>query len=247
MRYISGVILFVLLSVSLITYGRIAVSPSIVKFVSSESRVNNLQVSNVDDNYPAFVEVIVYKVGTNADASQYLSKLARPGAAGLLVAPTKFILKSKGAEQKARPGSYRMIRLSSTQAAGQIEKRYRVVVSPREAPVKIADNIGKQPGIRAGVRVLLSYGIVVSVLPKNPKSNLSIQRSGKMLTVKNTGNLFVRLLNGKQCNSKKVCRSINRDLFIAPKQTVAFSLPQALPVQFEKTTIIKQNEPLTTV
>lgn len=136
-----------------------------------------------------------------------------PGQLGVLVAPARMILEA---------GQRKLIRIASIGNPDQ-ERVYRVTVVPV---------VGEVSHDHAGLKVLVGYDVLVLVRPTNPRPALAGERQGNQLTVRNTGNVSVELVDGKQCDSTgRACAAIDGGRIYAGAEKL-FKINPLRPVQY---------------
>jgi P pilus assembly chaperone PapD len=136
-----------------------------------------------------------------------------PGQLGLLVAPARMILET---------GQRKLIRIASIGHSDD-ERVYRVTVVPV---------VGDISHDHAGLKLLVGYDVLVLVRPAIPRPALVGERKGNQLTIRNTGNVSVELVDGKQCDSTgRDCASVDGGRIYAGAQKI-FKINPSRPVQY---------------
>jgi len=135
----------------------------------------DFRVVNEDRKKPAYVnlQVEAYKAPDKTPAKSDAKKADSPKApprqeatvldprqSGILISPTKLVLP---------PGGTRLVRVRLIQPPGDVERRYVVRVAPVDGELIAAGGASKD--VRAGVRVIIAYGVVVIVAPLGSKSS----------------------------------------------------------------------------
>ncbi|HET9810463.1 MAG TPA: fimbria/pilus periplasmic chaperone [Sphingomicrobium sp.] len=114
-----------------------------------------------------------------------------PEQLGLLVSPKRMILES---------GQRRIIRVATIGPAANRERVYRVTVKPV---------VGELSSETSGLKLLVGYDLLVLVRPADLQPRVTGTRSGKLLTLRNMGNVSVELVDGKACDrSGKRCEPL---------------------------------------
>jgi P pilus assembly chaperone PapD len=182
---ISYILILVCCFYSLVASAGITPFPMVLRFKSGEIR-QDFEVKNNDTEKVAYVDISVraYKPPNNrppSDAkadgkadtpSAEVNTSASPGhpadtnakkapqtpltpqQSGLLVSPTKLVLP---------PGAKRLIRVQLLQPPGAVERRYTILVKPVEGdPISLKSS---RDDVRAAVRVVVAYGVVVIIPP----------------------------------------------------------------------------------
>lgn len=162
-------------------------SEVIVDFEPGASTTRDIRVENRgSDTY--YIETAVALV-EDPDARPIKKKtFVNPAEAGLLVTPNKMVLS---------PSEEKQIRFLLTQPQGDAERVYRVSVVPKIGKVELKED--EASGKATGVKILLGYDVLVIVRPKDQKVQLQIERKGKKLFAKNSGNTNVLLWKIRQC------------------------------------------------
>jgi P pilus assembly chaperone PapD len=104
-----------------------------------------------------------------------------PTTLGLLVSPSRMILE---------PGQRRLLRIAAVAATGEHEHVYRVTVKPV---------VGSVQSATSGVKILVGYDVLVVVRPSTVNPVVTGTRRGQSLTIVNSGNVSVELIEGRQC------------------------------------------------
>ncbi|WP_298636128.1 fimbria/pilus periplasmic chaperone [uncultured Umboniibacter sp.] len=157
------------------------VDRSIVEFVAGQAPQQDIRVSNRgDDQMYVQVEVLdVLQPGTQQEVREIVTSLSDMT---LLATPKQFVLP---------PQSERAVRLVALAEPGQVDKVYRVNVTPILPPLAESES--------SVVRVVVAYQLLVLVLPENPREELVVTRDANTLKFENRGNSYVLLADGKQC------------------------------------------------
>ena len=183
MKVISSVLLSFLVAAS--ASANMFVDRSIVEFVAGQAPQQDIRVSNRgNDQMYVQVEVLdVIQPGTDEETREAVTNLADMT---LLATPKQFVLPPQGE---------RAVRLVALAEPGEVDQVYRVNVTPILPP--LADTEASV------VRVVVSYQLLVLVLPENPREDLVVTRDGKVLKFENRGNSYVLLADGQQCITEK--------------------------------------------
>ena len=111
-----------------------------------------------------------------------------PEKLGLLVSPARMILE---------PGQRKLLRVASLGAPADKEHVYRVTVKPV---------VGGIEGSDSGLKLIIGYDVLVLVRPAKPLAVLAGSRRGRELTLTNSGNVSVEVVDGRQCSgARKPC------------------------------------------
>lgn len=177
--------LLVLVSLPCSAIANMFVDRSIIEFVASDGRQQDLRVSN-RGNDQMYVQIEVLDVQNPGADNEQRVTLTDLSEMSLLATPKQFVLPAQGE---------RAIRLVSLQEASDVERIYRVNVTPVLPP--LADNEASV------VRVVVAYQLLVIVQPVNPIEDLFVERRGDVMYFENRGNSYVLLAEGEQCSSSE--------------------------------------------
>jgi P pilus assembly chaperone PapD len=146
---------------------------------------NSRQDIEVWNNGPdrAYVAVEPGEIVNAGQPSQERRTDPDPENLGLLVSPARMILE---------PGQRKLIRVADLAPASDKERVYRITVKPQVGQVVSASN---------GLKVLVGYDVLVLVRPATPRPDIVANRSGDTASFRNSGNVSVELIDGKQCDS----------------------------------------------
>lgn len=193
-----------------------ALSNAIVHFEPGEPTRQDVEISNMGTE-PLYVKIepkVVLNPGTDAEERALITD---PREHGLLVTPNRLVI---------APGSAQVIRLVNIKGADDAERIFRITARP------IA---GEFEATTSGLKVLIGYEVLAIVYPQNPKPNLEVTRTGRTLTVTNTGNTNVFLQEGFQCKDPKAavedCTALPGKRMYPGMQWVS-ELPHDLPVRY---------------
>ncbi len=157
------------------------VDRSIVIFEPGDAPRQDIKVSNsgAEDVY---VQVEVLEViNAGADDEQRVT-VTDPKNIKLLATPNKLII---------TPDSQKLFRIVNLQPDNDVERVYRINVTPIAAPL---DDDASQ------LRIVVAYQILTIIQPNEPRSDLEVKRHGKSLLLENRGNSNVLLSDGQQCD-----------------------------------------------
>jgi len=206
-------LLFLLVGIySVPGFAGISLSTMLVNFAPGQPPRQDITVRN-NDAKTAYVEVKTYLVKDAGEAGERKVTIRNPREMGLLVTPKKIVI----------PGhQWRRVRLVLTRPPGKMDRVYRLSVNPVLG--KLVAEHGAQKK-HAAVKIVLGYGVLVTVRPKKMRPQVTIKRVGENLLVSNRGNTNVILLRGKVCpsnkRSKEKCRQLeDRRLYAGNTWTV---------------------------
>jgi P pilus assembly chaperone PapD len=143
--------------------------------------------------------------GTSAESRR---KAPDPEQLGLLASPQRMILE---------PGQRRTIRIAAIGEPSKRERVYRVTVKPV---------VGELSSRRSGLKLLVGYDLLVLVRPARLEPRVSGTRSGKLLTLRNSGNVSVELVDGEACDrSGQRCEPVEGGRLYAGAEKVISTSP----------------------
>jgi len=131
----------------------------------------------------AYVAIEPAEIVNAGQPSQQRRTEPDPEKLGLLVSPARMILES---------GQRKLVRVADLLPPSDRERVYRITVKPQVGPIASASS---------GLKVLVGYDVLVLVRPLDARANVSFARSGDTATFRNSGNVSVELINGRQCDS----------------------------------------------
>jgi P pilus assembly chaperone PapD len=146
--------LFLCIFLSSAATAGINVSPAIIKFDKGKIK-QDFRVFNNSGEDTAYVQIKVETIENIGTPEEKSVPTPNPSESGILVSPTKLAL---------GPKANRVIRVRLTKPPSNVERRYRLVVTPVEGkaiPVKTAE--GEE--ISAAVRVVIGYAVLAIVPP----------------------------------------------------------------------------------
>jgi P pilus assembly chaperone PapD len=163
-------------------HAELVLSELIVELQLGKQVRDDLEVWN---NAPerAFVAVEPREIVNASLPSRSERRDPDPEKLGILVSPSRMILE---------PGERRLLRIAALSWGTTQEHVYRVTVKPVVGGVEAKDS---------GLKLLVGYDVLVLVRPAQPVANVSAVRAGRKLTFKNSGNVSVEIVEGRQCNA----------------------------------------------
>lgn len=199
--------------VALPAYGEISVSNIIVDFSDAKKRRDDIEISNVGKSvmYVAIEATEIIRPGLKGEERRTYQN---PMEMGLLVAPRRMALE---------PGQTKTVRLSLLKRPVDKDRIYRI---------KIAPAVGRTIATKSAIRILVGYEALVIVRPDKAKPDISGTRTGRKLTVRNTGNTNAKLIRGKQCGMDGKCVDLPpKRLYAGATWTV--DLPLDAPAEYQ--------------
>lgn len=136
-----------------------------------------------------------------------------PEKLGLLVEPARVILE---------PGQRRLVRIAALSTDLEREHVFRVTIKPVLGPIQSEDS---------GLKVVVGYDVLVLVRPRQPAARVAGTRIGRRLTLTNSGNVSVEVIDGRQCAAHAQCTELpGKRLYPGASWTV--ELPSDLPAEY---------------
>ena len=194
-----------------------ALSNAILHFEPGEPNRQDVEISNVGSE-PMYVQIEPRRVlNPGTPDEQRIDISGDPRRHGMLVTPNKLVIP---------PGAARAVRLVNLGGTDAEERVYRITARPVTGPVS-AD--------RNGLKVLIGYEVLAIVYPEIVAPNLQVERLGRELKVRNTGNANVYLQEGQQCedgqSDPEDCTTLPGKRMY-PGNEWRYSLPLDRPVRF---------------
>jgi len=210
---------YLILSSSL-SYASISVSDLVVN-LSGNSLSKNISIHN-NGTTTEYVEINPLLVEHPGKENEKKAAIKNPRELGLLITPKKLVIP---------PGQSRTVRMVSTKQPTDVDRIYRLKVTPTTGKLITPKGITKS---QIGLKLIIGYNLLVIVRPLKEKHDLKIARQGELVTVVNLGNTNVKLENGVQCSQPKVCVKLavpNKRLYAG--NTWQFKVKEDHPVKFE--------------
>ena len=194
----SYLFIFLLTVLPSLVQAGISVDRSIIEFEPEGEYFTDISVFNSDPQ-KAYVSVSIYEVLNPGKSDEGKQSLIDPDKALLIATPSRLVLEPK------QSTSVRLLNLDENQ---KTERIYRVLVEPVS---------GRLKGDVDGVKVLVSYELLVIVRPVKPNVSILAHRNGNTMTFYNNGNTSVYLESGRQCNPAKAseCKDISGERLYA--------------------------------
>lgn len=206
---------------SLTAQAMINVTPVIVDLDSNDvsaTQSQDIRVSNQGEQV-AYVKVTPLLVVSPGTKQEQLKDIKNPEDLGLLVSPRKLMIP---------PGQFKLVRLVFTKKPDQVDRVFRVNVQPVSGSLLFP----KAAKEEVGIKLLVGYAVLVMQRPINATPKISIERNGRVVTIKNAGNTNAILVEGRQCDSQDKCAELQTQRLYAGN-TWQFTAPAALPVTFK--------------
>ena len=152
--------------------------------------------------------------GAGTPAEQRVA-VTEPERAGLLVSPLRLVLE---------PGEKRTIRIAAIGARPAVDRVFRVTIKP------VAGTVTAEA---SALMVFVGYDTLVLVRPERISGDLEGARSGRTLTLRNTGNTAQELCDGRQCDpAGDACRDLPAKR-LYPGTSWEVDLPYQTPVRYK--------------
>lgn len=190
------------------------VDRSIVTFEPDGQPREDVKVSNTGDEV-MYIQVEVLEVANPGMDTETRASASDPTAQKLIATPNKLVIP---------PGGQKLIRLVNLQKKNDVERVYRVNVTPIVPPLEEETS---------QLRIVVAYQILTIIQPDERESTLTVSRKGTSLTLSNTGNSNILLSEGNQCDpaAPSVCEDLpSRRLYAG--NTWTFVLPFDAPVAY---------------
>jgi P pilus assembly chaperone PapD len=158
----------------------LTVSQLIIEFKPGSSRTSDIEVANSSPER-SYVVVEPREIMNPGTASEQPFTTPDPSKLGLLVSPARFILE---------PNQRRTLRVSAI-GATEHERIYRITIRPVT---------GEVDGSESGLKLLVGYDLLVLARPPVIRNDIRTERNGTSLTLINSGNVSVEIVDGKQCD-----------------------------------------------
>jgi len=185
---------------------------TILVFRDGTAPRHDVSVTN-PDNENLYLEVTVLDVRDPGTDDEVREPVKDPASIGLVAAPQKLMVP---------PGEQRIIRLVNLDGHSDVERVYRVNVTPVPPPMEASS---------MAIRVLIAYQLLIFVEPEKVKRDLRVERRNGKLYFHNAGNVNVLLTEGNQCalRGSKDCETLpGRRLY--PGNRMEVELPGDGPV-----------------
>jgi P pilus assembly chaperone PapD len=183
-------LLAVLLFVPATARAGLVLSQMIVDLQPGKASRQDIEVWN---NSPdsAYVAVEPSEILNPGSKSETRRQDPNPESLGLLVSPARLVLE---------PGQRKLVRLASIAPASDRERVYRVTIKPV---------VGAIASDQSGLKILVGYDVLVLARPAQPRAEVVGTRSGDTMTFRNSGNVSVELIEGRECDlAGKICSEL---------------------------------------
>jgi P pilus assembly chaperone PapD len=163
-------------------HAEMVLSQVIVDLLPGKPPREDIEVWN-DGDERMYVLAEPFEIHAAGTPAEQRVAVADPERAGLLVSPLRLVLE---------PGERRAIRIAAIGARPAADRVYRVTIKP------VAGNLTAEA---SALKVFVGYDTLVLVRPETFTGDIESTRSGRTLTLRNTGNTAQELFDGRQCDA----------------------------------------------
>lgn len=170
-------------------YAALVVNRSIITYDNPAVNREDVIIINSDREENLFVQVEPFQVVNPGTDNQQLQPLVATDNPEFLVTPNRLAI---------APGGRSLVRFLNLLPPGDMERIYRVNLTPVTPPVELEGD--PDSDVNSLLEVVVAYQILVIVLPANPNPVMEMDRDGRLATFRNTGNANYLLTDGRQCD-----------------------------------------------
>jgi P pilus assembly chaperone PapD len=163
-------------------HAEMVLSQVIVDLLPGKPPREDIEVWN-DGDERMYVLAEPFEIRAAGTPAEQRVAVTDPERAGLLVSPLRLVLE---------PGERRAIRIAAIGARPPADRVYRVTIKPVAGAVTAE---------ASALKVFVGYDTLVLVRPETFAGDLEASRSGRTLTLRNTGNTAHELFDGRQCDA----------------------------------------------
>jgi P pilus assembly chaperone PapD len=163
-------------------HAEMVLSQVIVDLLPGKPPREDIEVWN-DGAERMYVLAEPFEIRAAGTAAEQRVAVADPEQAGLLVSPLRLVLE---------PGERRAIRIAAIGTRSAADRVYRVTIKPVAGAVTAE---------ASALKVFVGYDTLVLVRPDTFTGDVEGERSGRTLTLRNTGNTAQELFDGRQCDA----------------------------------------------
>ena len=160
----------------------------IINFQTGKEVREDIEVFN-NGNDNLYISTKLFAINQPESETPERKELTNPRSAGIIISPTRFVV---------APGQRKVVRVSTTQAAIDKDKVYRILMKPHVGKFDLATE--KKV---AGIKIILGYELLVFVRPATLQADLQVQRQGKLLSLHNAGNTNINVREIKLCQDSE--------------------------------------------
>jgi P pilus assembly chaperone PapD len=162
-------------------HAEMVLSQVIVDLLPGKPPREDIEVGN-DGDERMYVLAEPFEILEPGTPAEQRVAVTEPEQAGLLVSPLRLVLE---------PGERRTIRIAAIGARPAADRVYRVTIRP------VAGSVSAEA---SALKVFVGYDTLVLVRPEAIAGDVEGVRSGRTLTLRNTGNTAQELFDGRQCD-----------------------------------------------
>lgn len=180
-------------------------------FTAQGDKSKFLTIRNAGNNI-AYVTIDITRLEQPGTRKAKVIRNKNPKKLGLLVTPTKLILK---------PQKSKKIRLINLTNGNDHDVFFRISASGVKPPQKLEE---RKTGIGLEVNAGIGTATLVIVRPESLKPKLSVKQIGTKLLFTNTGNTTIEIRDISQCIAKKECKTMGAILLYPGTERTRVSL-----------------------
>ena len=173
---------------------------SIIEMRAGQPMRQDVTVRNPTDQ-TMFFEVTVLEVFDPGTEQERREVVRNPEEIGFIATPARLVVP---------PQSRRLVRMVNLDGHGDTERVYRVNVTPvRPREEELAEMELQAP--QFGLSIVIAHQVLVFIGPEKADVSLKGSREGKVLHLRNEGNVNLALSQGEQCprgGDEDSCQSV---------------------------------------
>lgn len=215
----------VLLTAASAAHANMALSTTVVEFVDGE-RLKDVTIVNRGEDV-LYIDTTTSEIINPESPDAEARVQSDPRTAELLVTPRRMVVK---------PGQQKVLRMAIRKPAGDVDRIYRVAVTPKLGKPKLG---AQDDAVSTALKVLVGYEVLVMVRPNDFKPEVSITRSGRTLSMQNDGNSNLLVRSVRQCRTPgEGCVEVGANRLYAGEQW-QLELPMNTPVEVHQSIGLK--------
>ena len=210
----------------------ITISPMLHTINYTDPRFYDIQIINMSKKDSAYINVSLYKQhSVLLDDNKWIKLAHNPVKFGFAVTPTKLIL---------APNQTQPVRLLILAKHYTKDIFVKVNITPVENPLIMIQPAKKKKdkqNTASGFQLVFAFNSIMILRPSHPHATIVLKRSGKHLTLSNTGNSYASFSYYKICKPNHQCQALtNKKLprYLAAGQSVTVTLPYLGQVNVQK-------------
>lgn len=195
-------------------YAALMVNRSIITYDNPAVNREDVVIINTNENENLYIQVDPFEVINAGNTDQELVALDITDNPEFLVTPNRLVV---------APGGRSLVRFLNLLPPGEVERVYRVNLTPITPPVELEAPTGE---VRSRLEVVVAYQVLVIVLPAAPRPVVNMSRDRNLAAFTNAGNSNYLLTDGMQCNPEdpRECEALE-DRRIYPGNNWQLTLP----------------------